>query len=243
MDDEDSGNNNQFFWKGGNYSGRNFSVGGLAHISSPRRAGGNTRITYCAKYTPSLPILSSDYAVILASNTCPANSFNFARRFDNEDASNHNSTTGDVSPNWASTGGNGASLINFCFVPGQAGRPSWDASLNGSLIFTRAALTNTGRFYTDDEDSRNNNQYGSTNSGYTARMQNLISHGSNTWMHFGTASSASFTDLGTASDCGNASIPTIGLKCKTSETGNSSCKPIIDVAEAWAYAKNLYCKW
>jgi len=242
MDDEDSGNNDQLTVASQNYSGHNASAGGLIHSSSPRRAGGNTWIKYCPRYTASLPTLSSDYAVVSASNVCPANSYRFSRRFDNEDGSNHNATVGDITPNSSDTNG-GATNIFFCFVPGASGAPSWDSLFDGSLIFSNGGLANKGVFRTDDEDDDNHNSYWSSATQYTARMQALVSAGSNTSFMFATNSQLDIVDLGTTSDCGNPNYK-VGFKCSFSTSGTfQGCKPIGGVEDYWAFAKDMFCKW
>jgi len=242
MDDEDSSNNDQLTVGSQNYSGHNASAGGLIHSSSPRRAGGNTWIKYCPRYTPSLPTLSADYAVLSASNVCPANSYRFSRRFDNEDGANHNATVGDISPNTTDTNG-GASNLFFCFVPGTSGAASWNNIFDGSVIFTNGAVATKGAFRTDDEDDGNNNSYWSSATQYSSRMQALVSGGSNTTFQFGTNSQLDVVDLGTTSDCGNPDYK-IGFKCSYSTSGTfEGCKPIGGVDDYWAFAKDMFCKW
>lgn len=242
MDDEDSGNNNQLTVGAQNYSGRNASAGGLIHSSSPRRAGGNTWIRYCPRSTPSLPVLSHDYAVVSASNVCPANSYRFSRRFDNEDDANHNATLGDISPNTSDTNG-GATNIFFCFVPGVAGAATWSSLFDGSVIFTNGPVATKGMFRTDDEDDSNRNSYSSTASQFTTRMQALVSSGSNTVLRFGTNSQLAVMDFGTTSDCGNPNYK-VGFKCSYTTSGTfQGCLPVGGLDDYWAFAKDMFCRW
>src|SRR4029079_3566372 len=96
----------------------NLAIGGIERLASPRIAGGNTKIVYCKKQVPSLPALAYDYALISASNVCPAGSYLCARRWDNEDSGSHNAKSADIAANTTSND-TGVTWINFCFVPGQ----------------------------------------------------------------------------------------------------------------------------
>jgi hypothetical protein len=238
FDDEDNSNRNNFWVNGQDYSGRNYSLGGLAHSSSPSRAGGNSTIKYCNKQVSSLPVLNHDYAVISASNVCPANSIRFFKRWDNEDGSNHNASTGDITPGWSSVSGS-ASGMYFCFVPSGSGS-SWNSMFNNYFLFTRATLSNYASFYGDDEDDGNNNGYSSDNSNYTTRMQQLISGGSNTTLRIATSGPAVSLDGGTNSGCSDFQWK-IGVKCDFGSDGVRNCKPMGGVEDYWAVAKQLVC--
>jgi hypothetical protein len=242
MDDEDSANNNQFTFNGQNKSGRNFSVGGLAHVSSPRRAGGNTQIHFCPAQTGALPVLSHDYAVLSLSSTCPSNSYRFTRRFDNEDTGNANKVSGPVGVTEIGISG-GYAVLNFCFVPGKAGAPAWNQFLNNSLVFTNANLGVSGRFYTDDEDgSDNNNQWSTVAPEYASRMQALVSTGANTWISYGSGSTTATLDAGNLAGC-NVTVGA-GVECSTTlgDGGplSTTCKP---TAQTMDMLKSAYCWW
>jgi hypothetical protein len=250
MDDEDSSNNDQLTLGTQNYSHHNAAAGGLIHSSSPRVAGGNTWIKYCPTQISSLPVLSHDYAVISASNVCPANSYRFGRRFDNEDGSNHNAAVGDISPNSTSTAG-GSTWIYFCFVPGVAGRPVWDAVLSNQIVFTVGPVSNKGTFYTDDEDDasgfsgKNGNGYSvATNAtAYTARMKILVSDGQNTRFSFGTNDAIDVIDLGTTASCADSNYK-VGFKCSYTTSGTfKGCQPVGGLSDWWAFAKDMFCRW
>jgi hypothetical protein len=238
FDDEDDSNRNHFFVNGSDVSYHNYSYGGLIHSSSPWRAGGNTWIRYCNKQVNSLPTLSHDYAVISASNSCPANSTRFFKRWDDEDSGNHDATEGDVTPGWSSSNG-GATGMYFCFVPAGSG-PDWSSTFDGSFVFTRKALANRAQSDQDDEDDANNNGYSSDNSSYTTRMQALISGGSNTTIYIATASPATAVDMGTRTDCQDFQWK-IGIKCDFDSHGTRNCKPIGGVEDYWSALKHTMC--
>ena len=206
FDDEDHSNRNKLFIDGADISYHNAALGGIQRLPSPRRAGGNTKIVYCKKLVPQLPTLAYDYAVISAANVCPAGSYRFARRWDNEDSSNHNAWSADIAPNSSGRSGNGWTWINFCFVPGQAGAPTSSPSLLPWIVFTRQNMKAyggvSGYMYTDDEDDANNNQYSvpAASAPYKTRMQAIISAGSGTHIYFG-AMAIEYKDYGNFSSC------------------------------------------
>ncbi|HLP40052.1 MAG TPA: hypothetical protein VK465_00975 [Fibrobacteria bacterium] len=234
FDDEDKSNRNDFHVNGQDKSGRNFSFGGLAHSSSPRRAGGNSVITYCNKQVNALPTLSHDYAVISASDVCPANSYRFYKRWDNEDAGNHNAASGDITPGWTDRSGS-ASGMYFCFVPAGSGS-SWNSLFDDHFLFSNAALGNRASFYQDDEDNNNNNQYSSTNATYTGRMQQLISGGSNTRLNVASASPAVSYDGGTGNGCGTG-----GQICSYNSQGVPVCRAMSEAVDWLIIASNYLC--
>jgi len=258
MDDEDSNNNDSFTLYSQaagqqSFGGRNFSAGGLVHTASPRRAGGNTRIQYCPTRVTSLPTLRFDYALISASNQCPAGTFRFSRRFDNEDDSNHNSYQGDISPNVSVSS---ASLINFCFVPrGSGGRGTWDSGLDGQIIFSagnegalNGIVTNSGTFGTDDEDDSNHNAFSSTAADLTTRMRAIIAGGGNTVFNYATQSPLTTVDLGTRSTCDVAYLQQQAerqIECSYGRNPGAQCN-----IPGWKYAvagydkaQNLFCMY
>lgn len=209
LDDEDgSANNDQFFYGASDYSHKNYAVGGLAHTSSPWRAGGNSRISYCQEQVATLPRTKLDYAVISGSTTCPANGIRFGRRWDNEDGSNHNASGGEVDPNVISSGSNGYAWVYFCFVPkDDAATDLLPSSLSANYMFFTKNTPYYASFRTDDEDNNNNNQYTSSDGAYTTRMQALVSSGSNTWLQVGwVGSNPTQTDNGSSAGCGTQPV-------------------------------------
>ena len=248
MDDEDHSNRNDLVLYGVStskgFGGYNASAGGMIHLNSPARAGGNTLIKYCRVSTGSLPVLSYDYAVIMADASCPSNSSQFTRRFDNEDGSNHNSYTGSISPNISSSSSGGYTILNFCFVPkGPAGSPNWNAQFNQYVIFTAEKLSNRGTFYTDDEDDNNNDQYNTYGSPYGDRMKAIISDGSNTTFRFGALSTGFKVDnLGDQSECHGGGGG--GLDC-VARDGYMQCTPLNQntFSQAWNTLTFAYCTW
>jgi hypothetical protein len=221
FDDEDDHNNNQLWLQTTSYNGQNVSVGGFLRMSSPWKGGANTTISYCQEAISALPRTKIDYAVISGSSTCPANSYRFTRRLDNEDDGNHNSEGGEVDPNVASRSSDGYSFVNFCFVPADPSATDFLPSLwnDNYIFFTTSSAPLHGYLYTDDEDSSNNDQYSSSNATYTTRMQAIISAGSNTYFRFGwtgstnpiVVKSASGSGCGTAPtppSCSDLSVPT-----------------------------------
>jgi hypothetical protein len=240
QDDEDGSNRNNFYFDGQNFSGHNYSAGGFQHVSSPSRAGGNSKIHYCVEQVSTLPILNFDYAVILASNSCPTNGIKFTRRQDNEDWSNHNSSSGDVTPNIVN---GGYTYINYCFVPGSVGAPNYNALFEDRFVYAKSSnWRNTGSFYSDDEDDGNNNGWSSTNTSYNARMSALVSAGSNTQIYFASNSPVVTEDLGTKAECrwtGGA----IGTECTVNSAGVQYCKPIGEGYDWWNAIGYGICLW
>ncbi len=145
-----------------------------------------TKVTYCTKYVTSLTRLSYDYAVLRGAydNGCPENGYEFSRRFDNEDWYNRNRMLALGTGGAVTSSGN--STWTFCFVPKIAGGPSYPPHWDAYMIFAGldAPVTWRGVVYTDDEDNRNNNSWQTSHSGYTSRMQAIISSGKNTKMRF-----------------------------------------------------------
>jgi len=259
MDDEDADNADSltFYnqWGGSqNMSGHNFSAGGLIHSASPARAGGNTWVRYCPQKMATLWPLLYDYAVISASNVCPAGSYRFSRRFDNEDGKNHNTFEGDISPN-TSSGGLGATVLNFCFVPKDpyGGGGTWDSSLDGQIIFAfgdsglDGGLQTSGTFGTDDEDDSNNNQFSSSSSTYTSRMRAIISGGRDTVFHWATDSDLVTIDLGTRSTCDLAYLQQQQMRqivCNYGRSGGPCHLPGWDTAsKAYDNANKWFCMY
>jgi hypothetical protein len=250
MDDEDEWNFNSVYIYD-RVSGtsvntnNNFSVGGLIHSSSPWRAGGNTWIKYCAKSVPTLPRLAFDYSLISASNVCPANSYRFTRRFDNEDDANHNTSTGDITPNITSSSSLGSTILNFCFVPKLDNGPSWDPILDNQLVFGKTTLLPKYiQFHVDDEDDKNNNQWNAasgTPSEFIPRMQEGISTGGNTDLVATTANNLVTLDFGDKSDCGKPTT-SMGIIC-TYQRGSFGCGPWQAAQTVFDLAKYMYCTW
>jgi hypothetical protein len=182
MDDEDSGNNSsRSGWIGASGDGSNTRFG-LCRVDGSRF----TKVGWCNA-------MNSKYAVLKLGSACPNGSKEITRYFDNEDSSNNNWFTGDISPSIQSAAGTRLKLCVFLplnalvkctatsptlrfpdlgFSYGVFGVPDIQDAIQG------------GSMYSDDEDSGNNNSWDL--SGLSAweqdRVREFMSGSSNTLM-------------------------------------------------------------
>ena len=95
MDDEDSSNNSsQSGWVGATNSQTRFQFCRVDGSAFKRVAS-----AYCSSHW------SDSFAVLKLGATCPNGSVEFSRYFDNEDSSNNNSNSGNISPSTQDPGG------------------------------------------------------------------------------------------------------------------------------------------
>jgi hypothetical protein len=128
-----------------------------------------------------------DYAVLKLGTTCPANSQEFSRTYDNEDDGNANSHAGVITPNVSNAG----TKLFFClFRYASSGVPQsvfpnlgsgFRYGVFGPEDFNRGALA-FGRFRSDDEDGGNANQYAAPTDAINAAQRIIqpdttVSHG------------------------------------------------------------------
>ncbi len=141
MDDEDTRNNSrQTGWVGATH--------------------GSTAFRFCRINGDIFEPLSNneDYAVLKLSDSCPNNSIEFDRYFDNEDNRNNNQSTGNIYPNIV----NGGTNLKFCYFKGASqGMSSFpdvgvEYGVFAPRIFSKSLAS--GTIYTDDEDNNNRNR-------------------------------------------------------------------------------------
>ncbi len=149
MDDEDTRNNSRLTgWVGATQS--------------------STRFQFCRVNGDMFEPLSNneDYAVLKLSDSCPNNSIEFNRYFDNEDSRNNNHFTGNIFPNSVSRNTN----LKFCYFKGaNSGMDSFpDIGVEYGVFAPRnfSKSLASGTIYTDDED--NNNANGLNTHGHAA---------------------------------------------------------------------------
>lgn len=167
MDDEDDDNNNS-------HSGFNGAI-----ISNS-----NTDLFFCRVDGRSLRAFQPSgsgtkiypYAVLKLNTTCPNDSVEFTRRFDNEDEGNNNSHQGQIFPNVSDSN----TTLKFCLFHLGRTMTSFPSYGFGYGVFSSdLGHTQRGFIYTDDEDDSNNNSY-VVDSAHREVAQRIISAGSNT---------------------------------------------------------------
>ena len=141
MDDEDNNNaSKRTGWRGAIY--------------------GSTVFQFCRIDGDAFKPLSNgeDYAVLKLSDSCPNNSIEFDRYFDNEDNRNNNQSTGNIYPNIV--GHN--THLKFCYFKGT--NHGMDSFPNIGVEYGVFAPRNfskslaSGTIFTDDEDKNNANK-------------------------------------------------------------------------------------
>lgn len=152
MDDEDSGNaNNHWGWLGAIQQNRNttfrfWKVDGRNFKPFSKPANYDIR---------------SIYAVLKLGDYCPSGSFEISRYFDNEDDSNNNSNSGNISPNYQ----NKNTRLRFCvFLSGYETMNQFPDVAKGRPygVFAPSDFSKAleiGFMHTDDEDTKNNNSW------------------------------------------------------------------------------------
>jgi hypothetical protein len=128
-----------------------------------------------------------DYAVLKLGTTCPADSQEFSRTYDNEDSGNGNTRSGVIAPNIS----NSNTKLFFCLFrysssgAVQSAFPALGVGFQygvfGPEDFNRGALA-FGRFRSDDEDDGNTNQFSAPSDALTAARRIIepdarVSHG------------------------------------------------------------------
>jgi hypothetical protein len=177
MDDEDSANNSS-------------RTGWVGSISS------TTRLSFCridgSAFQGTGWCAAGEYAVLKLGTTCPNGSVEFSRYFDNEDTSNNNSNSGNISPSTQSSSGTRLTFCAFTRYPlakCTAGSPVIEFPDVGISYGVFADSTvygarETGSVYTDDEDTSNNDSWDfSKLQGYqVTAVQKIMSGTTNTWL-------------------------------------------------------------
>lgn len=160
MDDEDDNN-------------ANFRSGYIGSIISDS----NTEFGFCrVSGIGFFPDKTRPYAVLKLGATCPNNSIEFSRRFDNEDSGNNNFSVGNIVPNVSDSN----TLLFFCLFPPDSvnGKPRPFLGFAYGF-FGVGNWPHTGVVHTDDEDDDNNNRYAAPPS-FSAMAQSIISAGPDT---------------------------------------------------------------
>jgi hypothetical protein len=167
MDDEDDNNENS---RGG-YHGAIFSDHNGTEFFFCRIDGRVLR-----SYQP--PGFSArPYAVLKLGSFCPNGSFEFFRRFDNEDDSNNNWSFGNIAPNVSDSN----TLLRFCLFNSGSSMtffPNLGFSYGVFSTFIEQ-FAPSGFVYTDDEDDSNNNGYG-VPAGLGPIARAIVTDGANT---------------------------------------------------------------
>jgi hypothetical protein len=177
MDDEDS--NNQSHTSG--------------WVGATAVSNGNTVLRLCRvdgrKFKPlapgSHPASTAHKAVVKLGPTCPEGSVEFSRYFDNEDSGNDNFASGAFSSSAQSSSG---TTLAFCLFrpensPAQlTALPdlgfSYGVFATGDLLRHQGNVS--GYFYTDDEDSNNQDNFSAPNGQTQTDATRLVSEGTNT---------------------------------------------------------------
>jgi hypothetical protein len=153
MDDEDHNNaNSRFGWIGAIVSDK------------------NTTFVFCRVDGTQFNQVAVPYpyAVLQLSPQCPAFSMPFSRYFDNEDSSNQNGGSGNISPNVSAFVQNGYTELHFClFPPNQLPMGTSFPNLGIEYGVFASNLLNSGlvsgqtsgHLHTDDEDNSNENNF------------------------------------------------------------------------------------
>ena len=121
---------------------------------------GGTKFRFCRINGDNFKPLSNneDYAVLKLSDSCPNNSIEFNRYFDNEDDRNANNFTGNIYPNIVNHNTN----LKFCYFQGASyGMDSFpDIGVEYGVFAPEnfSKSLESGTIYTDDEDDRNANE-------------------------------------------------------------------------------------
>jgi len=121
------------------------------------------------------------YAVLKLSDSCPNNSIEFSRFFDNEDDRNNNQTTGNIYPNIV----NRNTTLKFCYFKGRASGMSSFPNIGinyGVFSPSNFALSiESGQIYTDDQDDteKAKNANGLNTHGHP-EIRRIINGGKNT---------------------------------------------------------------
>ena len=121
---------------------------------------GSTQFRFCRVNGDNFKPLSNneDYAVLKLSDSCPNNSIEFNRYFDNEDDRNANNFTGNIYPNIVNRNTN----LKFCYFEGASyGMDAFpdigvEYGVFASKNFSKSLAS--GTIYTDDEDDNNANR-------------------------------------------------------------------------------------
>jgi hypothetical protein len=177
MDDEDSSNNSSLSgWHGATSSQTRFQ---FCRVDGSAFRGTG----WCN---------SGQYAVLKLGTACPNGSVELSRYFDNEDSGNNNSSSGDIAP---STQGGSATNLRLCaftrypLAKCTADSPVVEFPHVGFSygVFADPAVygaLETGRIYTDDEDSGNNNAWNLSQlqSWQVTAIQEFLYGGSNTYL-------------------------------------------------------------
>jgi hypothetical protein len=173
MDDEDGTSNNRGGWIG-------------AIISNS-----NTEFFFCRIDGQQLRPLTTQftetqhhYAVLKLGTTCPNDSNEFSRFFDNEDRRNDSWSIGDIAPNIS----NGNTTLVFCLFRGDPSvSPMSDfPDLGFSYgVFATSSFSKqiaTGFVWTDDENGRNADSY-SADAGWKPDAVRIITEGRDTTLN------------------------------------------------------------
>jgi hypothetical protein len=185
MDDEDSSNNSSLSgWVGATSSQTRFQFCRVDGSAFNRVKGG-----YCGSSS------SDSYAVLKLGTTCPNDSVEFSRYFDNEDSGNNNSNSGNITPSTQDSGGTRLKFCGFltqnvlakCAVPSapfdEKNFPILGFAYGVFAGPSVATAFESGAIYTDDEDSSNGNNWDLSNlvsSWQVSSLQSFMSGGSNT---------------------------------------------------------------
>jgi hypothetical protein len=148
MDDEDRRNaNGRWGWRGAITSDSNTT------LRFCRVDGTKFKPLSTGNYT------SNHYAVLKLGNTCPNDSVNFTRHFDNEDNRNANWSSGGIGLNVSDRN----TTLRFClFRNGPSTMSSMPDLGFGYGVFAASNFSKalqTGGIHTDDEDNNNANYY------------------------------------------------------------------------------------
>lgn len=129
---------------------------------------------------------SQKFGLLRLGSVCPGGSFEFSRKFDNEDNNNDNSSVGHIYPHASrvSDGGSYTQLQYCLFLPkgslGMAGFPSLNMRYGVLGAPNLSGAISNGTIFTDDENTNNSNAFGGAYSGASS----FISGGVNTTIRF-----------------------------------------------------------